>query len=257
MLRAVLFDLDNTLITWDAVDAWENYQFPRLQRVFEYVTSTLYPLEGVDAAAFVAAYGYQLEAAWEEGIRTLCAPNTRQVMTDTLAGFGVPSDRMQIETVLDVYDWQPPAGLRVFPDVVEVLPQIRNEGIELGIITNASHPMTLRDRELAALDLIDLFPTCRLSAGDVGVLKPHPAIFEDALRRLGISASKAVFVGDSLKADVRGAQGAGIRAVWRSPSPELPADQQDIVPDGTITTLFDLLPLLDAWYPGWRNGHTP
>jgi hypothetical protein len=27
------------------------------------------------------------------------------------------------------------------------------------------------------------------------------------------------------------------------------------VPDATITTLHELLPLLDGWFPGWRNGH--
>jgi hypothetical protein len=30
-------------------------------------------------------------------------------------------------------------------------------------------------------------------------------------------------------------------------------ETDDITPDGTITTLHELLPLLDDWYPGWRN----
>ena len=43
--------------------------------------------------------------------------------------------------------------------------------------------------------------------------KPHPAIFEEALRRLGVEAKETVFVGDMVWADVQGAQALGMKAV--------------------------------------------
>jgi putative hydrolase of the HAD superfamily len=52
-------------------------------------------------------------------------------------------------------------------------------------------------------------------SGDTGHFKPHPAPFERALARLGVTADEAVMVGDSLEADVRGAQALGMRAVWK------------------------------------------
>jgi putative hydrolase of the HAD superfamily len=44
-------------------------------------------------------------------------------------------------------------------------------------------------------------------------MKPHPSIFETALRRLDVAAARAVMVGDSFTHDIAGAQGAGMRGV--------------------------------------------
>jgi HAD superfamily hydrolase (TIGR01549 family) len=257
MLKAVIFDLDHTLIDWEPAETWDVYQPPRFQRLYEFIHNTLHPLDSSDADTLFSAYTRLLREAWDEGNRTLHAPNLARIMTDTLESMGIPREQIDIDAVVDAYDWQPPRGLRAFPDVIDVLPLLRAEGVELGIITNASHPMTLRDRELQAFGLLDHFSTCRLSAGDFGLLKPHRAIFEHALELLDIGPEEAVFVGDNLKADIQGAQGAGIRGVWRAPGPGLAPDLDSIVPDGTIVTFHDLLGLLDGWYPGWRNGKTP
>jgi HAD superfamily hydrolase (TIGR01509 family) len=48
----------------------------------------------------------------------------------------------------------------------------------------------------------------------VGVAKPDPRIFEVALERVGVEPEATVMVGDSWTNDVRGARGAGIRAIW-------------------------------------------
>jgi hypothetical protein len=46
-----------------------------------------------------------------------------------------------------------------------------------------------------------------------------------------------------------------MRAVWLArPENEEDDAPDEIVPDGTIDTLYGLPPLLDSWYPGWRNG---
>lgn len=255
MLKAVLFDLDHTLIDWAQAVSWEEYQADRLARVWDYVHHHLHPLTETDATAFFAIYADRLHATWQRANVTLDAPNIATVLAETLAASGVPEHRIDLDAVLDAYDWQPPPGEIAFPDVYEVLPELHAHRIGLGIVTNASHPMTWRDRELVATNLLDWFPTCRVAAVDVGVIKPHRAIFDHALDVMGIRADEAVFVGDSLQADIVGAQGAGIRAVWRAPEPGAVPDD-GITPDGTITTLHELLPLLDAWYPGWRNGHS-
>ncbi len=52
---------------------------------------------------------------------------------------------------------------------------------------------------------------------DAGVAKPDPEIFEIALERLGCTAERAVMVGDSWAADVIGALSAGIRPIWFNP----------------------------------------
>ena len=49
-----------------------------------------------------------------------------------------------------------------------------------------------------------------------------------------------------------GAQAVGLKAVLRVTHPAPPMLSGLIVPDGAINSLFELPPLLDEWYPGWR-----
>ncbi len=49
---------------------------------------------------------------------------------------------------------------------------------------------------------------------EFGVAKPDPRIFHEALRRAGVDAGEAVFVGDSAEFDMVGARAAGIPSVW-------------------------------------------
>ena len=254
MLKAVLFDLDGTLMDWSAAEPWENYESRRLARVFEFVNQTLGPLPCSDPDAFFALYVAQLTDAWKTGNRTLHAPSLLNVMAGTLQASGVPDDRWDIEGVMGAYDWHPANGLRAYPDVLEVLPELDQHGIALGIITNSSLPMSFRDQELRTIGLLDLFPKCRVSAVDGGYLKPHPVIFDHALELLGVPAHEAVFVGDNLEADICGAQNAGLRSVFRIHDSQETESGDGIVPDGSVHSFHELLPLLDGWYPGWRNG---
>lgn len=256
MLKAVLFDLDQTLIDWGYAEPWESYQLRRLTGVYEHVNREMYELPDSSGDMLYEAYLTALSDAWKRGAQTFVAPDVSLVLTEALVICGMPEDRIDVDDVLRAYDWQPPPGMRAFPDVIDVLPQLQAHQIALGIVTNASHPMSLRDRELQAVGLLDLFPACRIAAVDVGYIKPHRKIFEHALNLLKIQPEEAVFVGDNINADVCGAQSVGMYGVLRVNDVDLPAaDDQDVVPDGTITTLHELLPLLDGWYPGWRNGH--
>jgi putative hydrolase of the HAD superfamily len=267
MLKAVLFDLDQTLIDWDhVVEPWEAYNQRHLKSVYDYVDTALHPLTDADLDDLVKAYSETLTNAWKEGTATLRPPHIERVLVGALIACGVPEEKLDMAAsaqVCQVYadHWQMPTGECVYPDVLDVLPELAQHNVELGIITNASHPMSHRDRELELTGILDHFPRCRLSAADVGWLKPHQTIFERALDRLNIEPAEAVFVGDNLQADIGGAQGVGMRGVWRINGADQEAQQtaeSDIVPDGKISTLHELLPLLDEWYPGWRkNGHRP
>ncbi len=257
MLKAVLFDLDHTLIDWDYAEPWESYQLRRIRSLFEFVNRELYALPHSSGDMMFETFVAALTAAWKRGAQTYVAPDIALVLAETLLACGVPDDCIDMDAVLHAYDWSAQEGIRAYPDVVDVLPQLQASGLALGIVTNASHPMSMRDCELEAAGLLDLFPTCRVAAVDIGYIKPHRKIFEHALALLDIRPDEAVFVGDNPEADVSGAQGVGMYGVLRVNNTDAPETAGDVIPDGTIHTLHELLPLLDGWYPGWRNGHTP
>ena len=76
-------------------------------------------------------------------------------------------------------------------------------------------------------------------------MKPHVAIFQHALEALDVAPEEAVMVGDSLLADVAGAQAMGMTAVWKknhaSPADSgLDANDGSITPDYTIEAMGDL-----------------
>jgi len=71
--------------------------------------------------------------------------------------------------------------------------------------------------------------------------KPRPHFFQAALARLGVRAEEAAMIGDSLFADVQGAQAAGLHAIWLAPPDASPGPAS---PDLTIHSFADLLAAL-------------
>ena len=79
---------------------------------------------------------------------------------------------------------------------------------------------------------------------DVGVDKPDAALFVEACRRAGCSPSALMHVGDSLKSDVAGANGAGAVSVWLNRDGR--RNHSGIVPDHELRSLADLPPIVSA-----------
>ena len=77
-------------------------------------------------------------------------------------------------------------------------------------------------------------------------MKPHPSIFSEALQRLRVQPSEALMVGDSVRDDVEGALGAGMRAVLvhRSGSPHPRAAELGVRGVPIIRSLRELADLI-------------
>lgn len=78
-----------------------------------------------------------------------------------------------------------------------------------GLLSNAMN--NLRAALTVEYPILDAFDAIVIS-GEVGVMKPHPAIYRLAAERLGVQPSEAIFVDDSIQ-NIHGAQAAGMRAV--------------------------------------------
>lgn len=249
-LKAVLFDLDDTLIDWSGFDHdWERRERTLLRSVYDYTRAELHPLD--DFEALLDTFMVRTRTAWENARASLRAPNLGTVLAETLTDLGVPAGRINLRRVLEAYPWGTTPGAVVFPDALEILPLLHQHGVRTGIVTNAYQPMWLRDREIEQFGLLPHFPDCRISAADVGYLKPHRAIFRRALECLGTTAEETLFIGDNPVADIAGSQAAGMRAILRVKTPPAMLLSGLIVPDSAINTFEELPALLADWFPGW------
>lgn len=97
-----------------------------------------------------------------------------------------------------------------------LLDALRARGLKLGLVSNAFDPEWLLLRDLEQMGLAERLDVAVFSSA-VGIRKPHHAIFEDALDRLGVAPECVLFVGDRLYEDVRGAGNLGmttVQALW-------------------------------------------
>ncbi|HEY8154849.1 MAG TPA: HAD family hydrolase [Myxococcota bacterium] len=116
----------------------------------------------------------------------------------------------------------------------------------IGLCSNFSHSQTA----VSILEESGLAPhlAAVVISDAVGLRKPRPEIFEAVLARLGVAPGEALHVGDSLRADVVGAAGLGMRTAWltrrvKDPRAALEAHTGP-APDFTIRDLSELPALL-------------
>ncbi|MFO7322045.1 MAG: HAD family hydrolase [Chloroflexota bacterium] len=251
MLKAVVFDLDDTLIDWSGVnDDWERRQARQLEGVIALIRER-HALE--DAQAYVEAFRSRSRRAWEMAREDLRAPNMARDLVQAALALGVPEHVLDERLCMEAYRWGTVEGCGPFPEVIEMLQHLRDQGLKLGLITNAYQPMWARDIELEAYGLLPFFEECRFSAADVGYLKPHPSIFKVALECLGTAPEETVFVGDDIEADIGGAKAAGLYAVLRTSYRRPQVLNGDIQPDSIIHSLLELPEVLDKAFPGWSR----
>ncbi len=122
---------------------------------------------------------------------------------------GIGGDRTAVHRALATAFWNASAGTP-FPETEEVLRTLRSRGHYLGVISNHND---------ALLEILDHHRLRSYFSGvtysqEAGADKPDPRIFRLALHRAGVRPSEAIHVGDSWGADVEGARGVGMRAVW-------------------------------------------
>lgn len=79
----------------------------------------------------------------------------------------------------------------------------------LGVISNADGKI---DAVLGSCGIADLFASIT-DSGVVGYEKPHPAIFEAALRKMTVGPEESLYVGDMYSVDYLGAKRAGMQAM--------------------------------------------
>lgn len=259
-MKAVLFDLDNTLVLEDeatdrALVAAAELAHGRLGlSAARLAAAAAHAAEELFRAAPVFAYADAIgvsggEALWGEfageaaGLRALhaFAPGFRvQVWSAALHSLQVePRTAGPLAGELaGAFVRARTAGQLEDPAAAEVLGALATR-YRLALVTNGAPDV--QRAKLAGTHLSSLFAAVVIS-GDLGVGKPDPAPVRAALKALGVAPEEAAMVGDSRGRDIAAARAAGVYAILL----ERALGDDGPEPDARVSGLRELPALLDA-----------
>lgn len=171
--------------------------------------------ERIDERAFVASFAdlwpWHVDEARRRGPRTSEEAERdwwRGLTRDIAARVGLRADPDAWFEALWT-EFARPEAWALYPEARDTLARLRASGVRLGILTNWDARCLRVFDGLGLTPLVDLVLVSSL----VGTRKPGRGLFEEALRRSGVSAAEALHVGDSLLDDYEGAHAAGLDAV--------------------------------------------
>ena len=224
--RAVFFDVDFTLI----------YPGPTFQ--------------GAGYARFCASHGIEVDPTrFSDAVRSassvlneeqdhiyrpeIFVRYTRRII-EKMGGTGQALDACATE----IYsEWAACQHFFLYDDVGPTLRELAGRGIKVGLISNSHRCLASFQQHFELHGLI----AAALSSSEHGYLKPHPSIFESALKLVGVTAAESVMVGDSLPHDIEGARRVGMRGILVQRSADV---SESTIPDVPVIHDLSELPAL-------------
>jgi HAD superfamily hydrolase (TIGR01662 family) len=238
-IRAILFDLGGTLMyardPWPPIEARADLTFAESLRE-----------QGldIDPPVFVREFRTRLKEYYIERDENLFETSYLFVARELLQekGYGNLTEGV-LRSALDRLFATTQANWILEPDARSTLRILESSGYRLGIVSNAGDNQDVY--QLVERFRIDRFFDFILTSAVCSYRKPHPRIFELALAHWHIPAAETAMVGDTLEADIIGAQRAGIYSIWITRRANLKSeDVLRIQPDLSLPTLADLPPAL-------------
>ena len=214
MITDIFFDLDHTL--WD----FERNSALAFGKVFE-----MHGV-GVPLDAFLMHYVPLNLQYWERYRREEITQSELRYgrLKDAFDLLGYEVSDALIQTLSAAYIDCLPENNYLFEGALEILSYLHGK-YRLHIITNGFHEV--QSRKIANANIGHFFTTVTNSEM-AGVKKPHPDIFEYALKLAGVEKHRCVMIGDCIDADVRGALDFGIDAIWFCENPSGVADVKHV-----------------------------
>ena len=144
-----------------------------------------------------------------------------------------------IKRLINVYFSPKLRYVKLFPDVPQVLEELKKEGYKLVLISNAlpSNKLVFNHFRL------NRFFDEALFSYEIGLRKPHPDIFYEALDRVETSPNKAIMIGNNPFADIAGSRLVGMKTVLIVRH-RIEKEATPVLPDYIISSLWELLDIL-------------
>lgn len=229
MIKAILFDIDNTLYSFDAAHA------PAMEALFGYAREHL----GMDREVFtreVMLAAEDVKAHLDADCAALHNRTMRfQVMLERNGlslTHAAPMGEIYWDTLL--------RHAEPNPGSLSCLKKLKAQGYILGIGTDMTIVYQLK--KLEKLQMLPFFDFI-VSSEEANAEKPAGKLFSLCAMKAGVSPEECLFIGDSLKKDVLGPRAIGMRSVWYCPDGDKAAAHPEIE---TLTHYDQLETLLEA-----------
>ena len=188
-LKAVLFDLDNTVL--DRTAAFRRFVDVFLQNYFRHS----------NGSQELAGRIVELDRDGYKDKRELFAELIEELAWERTPG---------LEELMDFYKTEYVNSAVPMERAKDVLRHVRGK-YKTGLVTNGG--TEVQHGKIDRLGIRDDFDVILVSQ-EAGVKKPDPSIFAMAIDRLGVRPEECVFVGDHPVNDIEGAHQAGMRTIW-------------------------------------------
>ncbi|WP_342330238.1 YjjG family noncanonical pyrimidine nucleotidase [Pedobacter sp. FW305-3-2-15-E-R2A2] len=214
MIKHIFFDLDHTI--WD----FDRNAEETLTELY-----AQYQLESLglrSSREFIDTYTENNQLLWAEYHLGKITKETlrSERFSKTFIQLGIQPSHIPSQFE-DDYVRLTPTRTNLFEGSEKVLTYLQKK-YTLHIISNGFKESTLTKMDKSGLN--PYFANVIISE-DVGVNKPNKAIFEYALRLASAQKEESIMIGDSLEADIRGAQDYGMKAIYFNPmNKEKPED---------------------------------
>jgi putative hydrolase of the HAD superfamily len=196
----VFFDLDHTLWDFD-----KNSQLA-FQRVFQNHNIEL------ELDRFISEYEPINSLYWKKYRDEIIGKDElrRGRLIDTFNVFNISMPLQQIDMMAASYIEELPKDNYLLENTFEILDYLFPK-YRLHIITNGFE--VVQQLKLSNSGIQNYFHTVTTSE-DAGIKKPHPFIFESALKKAAVSALSSIMIGDNMEADILGAKSAGMNTLF-------------------------------------------
>lgn len=238
-LDALLFDLGNTLVYYDG--DWDSVIAAADEALYRYLVQQQLTL---DRPQFLNQFRQKMNAYHQQREVDFIEYTTEKILIEALAQFGYPEIPAALVkgALASLYavsqaHWIPEQN------VLSTFEGLKENGLRFGLVSNAGD-----DQDVQTLvDKASLRPYFDfiISSAKFGMRKPHPSIFEYAINHWRTPPEKIGMVGDTLNADILGANQAGLFSIWIRKRANMDQDQAGIQPDAVIDDLAQLLAITE------------
>jgi FMN phosphatase YigB (HAD superfamily) len=218
VLRAVAFDYGDTLARF----RWDDGLWHR-------GVEALLTVAGVDAAQTGRAAGLLRARFAGRDPADLAELDYAAAVAAVLGELGVDAPPLLVQRCIEAEyrTWAPARA--VHPDTPALLDGVRERGLRCAVVANTFDPPGLFRADLRAQGIAARVDAVVLSC-ELGVRKPHPAVYAAVVEALAVTPGEVLFVGDRVADDVDGPLAAGMHACLAAWYRRDPGDRGRSVP---------------------------